>query len=102
MEYLKIYISIEDPVTRQDVNISGRFDLLCDFLAGLNKSITSHGQNVSRIEYTCNFCGAPMENELTDMLERVIDEVGRIEPDYKLLEVARELLAKAKAALGGE
>jgi len=82
------------------------------------------------IEYTCNFCGAPvdcsfaindglltiyvrqhqcpaqevglMENELTDMLERVIDEVGRIEPDYKLLEVARELLAKAKAALGGE
>jgi len=39
MEYLKIYISIEDPLTKQDLNISGRFDLLCDFLAGMNKSI---------------------------------------------------------------
>jgi len=42
MEYLKIYISIEDPLTKQDLNISGRFDLLCDFLAGMNKSIATN------------------------------------------------------------
>lgn len=39
MENLKVYLSIEDPTTRQDVNISGRFDLLCAFLAGLNNAI---------------------------------------------------------------
>jgi len=40
MENLKIYITIEDPATREGVNISGRFDLLCDFLAGMNKTLS--------------------------------------------------------------
>lgn len=35
MQELKIYIVIQDPKTKQDVNITGNFDVLRAFLSGV-------------------------------------------------------------------
>lgn len=35
MQDLKIYIVIQDPKTKQDVNITGNFDVLRAFLSGV-------------------------------------------------------------------
>jgi hypothetical protein len=39
MQDLKIYILIEDPVTKSDVSIKGNFEILRAFLSGVGASV---------------------------------------------------------------